>query len=574
MVSEFREVLKIEKLERILISIGFKGIADYLMKIFFPVIIVSLIIGILLLFFPLIPIGFSVIIILLGLGLAFSYPFLKLQYIESNINRHLHFFITYAGTIATMKISRDILFKRIASKKVYGEISEVFEKTLYLAKSWNLGFSSACRKMSKRTPSKVLADFFDRLAIILDFGEEIDEFLYSEQGTILSDYSTEYQKALENIKLIQEVYIALSVSFAFVIAIILLAPLMVDFSMVVMISYAALFIYIVNVFILFAIKAMIPGDSLFSSFKEKNEAQKSLSRWFIISAILSIFLYILFSLFNIHFLTVFGISILPMIIPALLALIEENKIIKKDVQFPVFSRVLGSAIEVRRGGVISALDSIKIHDFGVLQPSIDALYKRLRIGEDKFRAWYLFAIESGSNLVSQFSKIFAESVYLGGKADKIGQIISKNMSKLISLRKLRWQLASGTRGVVYCSFLGVCVTMFITLMISQSLLGILSPELIGAEQEFAEIIESFLPASDRPDFSLILIIISLIVIMMAFTSALMVKLIDGGSYYTVFIDFIILIWVSIIISWLSPLLIRTVIPADFMVIEFFVSLFT
>jgi archaellum biogenesis protein FlaJ (TadC family) len=42
-------------------------------------------------------------------------------------------------------------------------------------RAFESGFAAACRKISKKIPSKALAIFFDRLAIIMDFGEDLDE---------------------------------------------------------------------------------------------------------------------------------------------------------------------------------------------------------------------------------------------------------------------------------------------------------------------------------------------------------------------------------------------------------------
>lgn len=554
-------IIDIKSIEKKIVSLGYHSIRDFLLRFFIPVVGTCMIVALIFAFFiKAVPIAFSILFMIVAVIIGFAYPFIQYYSAQQDIHTHLHYFITYAGTIATMKISRDILFKRISEKKIYGEISKIFEKTLYLAKSWNLGFAHACRKMGKRTPSRVLSDFFDRMAVIMDFGEEIDTFLFDEQKSILEDYSVEYQKSLEMIKLLQELYIALSISFAFITAIALLAPILMDYPIELLLVYALIGLILLNFFIIMSIRNFIPRDNLLTELKEKNEAQKKIKRWFYAAVVAFFVIFLVMLRFTpLNFITAMAIASLPFVYPGILANNEEQLVIKRDMQFPIFVRVFGSAVQVRNGGVISALKSIKVHDFGVINDLSVNLYRRLRVGADKFKSWGYFAIESGSNIISNFSRILYESIYMGGKAGKIGEIISNNVNHLISLRKLRWQLSGGMRGSIYGVFIGVSALMFVTAKVSEILIGIFTPSDEMA-QEMTQLLQSFMPFEMNITFMGIFIMISVMVIVNAFASSIIIKSVYGGSMYSAAIDFVILIWIAAILAWIMPSLVESVIP--------------
>ena len=97
--------------------------------------------------------------------------------IKINVHERIHLFITFAGTISTIDLDRSTFFRKIIEKKEFGYISKITEKLLYFAKSWNLGFAVTCRQLEALSPSRILADFLDRLAVTIDFGEPLEVFL-------------------------------------------------------------------------------------------------------------------------------------------------------------------------------------------------------------------------------------------------------------------------------------------------------------------------------------------------------------------------------------------------------------
>ncbi|MCA9478712.1 MAG: type II secretion system F family protein, partial [Nanoarchaeota archaeon] len=241
--------------------IGYNGTNDFVLRLVLPVMGTSVMFFFGSIFFaPFLPAFFPYIILAIGVLFTATYPIILHEKIKVDIHENIHLFITYAGTISTLDIDRTSFFKKIAAKTEYGFISKSAQKILYLAKSWNLGFAYACRKVAKLSPSKMYADFLDRFAAIMDFGGNLGTFMIDEQDSMLDDYASEYRTSLNNINLLREVFSALTIAMAFGISAALLLPLIMGISMVVVVRWSLLIILVVDVFLILLVKNFIPGD--------------------------------------------------------------------------------------------------------------------------------------------------------------------------------------------------------------------------------------------------------------------------------------------------------------------------
>ena len=548
------------KLNKVSIIAGYKNFFDFFIKFAVPILsIVSLIAIFAYTFIEAVPGYLALIFVGLGAVMVFAYPYAQYGSRRRSINNHLHLFITYAGTLSTMRVSRNELFKKISQKKIFGDISKLFKKINYLAKSWNLGYAEACRVMVPNISSEIMADFIDRLAVIMDFGESLETFLYDEQKSVLDDYEVDYKKSFETIEMLQELFVAASVSFAFLLGIGLLAPLLLEIPLTTVLFYGLIGLIVFDVGIGLAIYTFLPKDSLFHELDDKSREQKHLRNifWgtFSLCVLIAIFIYIYTDL---DLLYVLAISLSPMIYPGFVANRLEDKIIKRDKQFPVYARVLGSAIEVRNGGIVSALKSTQTHDFGVLEEMSISLYRRLRLGSDKFKSWYLFAVESSSNLISNFVKIFSESIYLGGNAEEVGEIISDNMQRLISLRKYRLQLVGSVRGAFYGSMIGLIATVFVSSKISELLIDVFNQPNLSSD--VTGLIDNILPQAANVSFEGVMFYITLIIVVQALSASWIMKGIDGGTPYAAVLDFLIMLWIGAALAYVLPEAVESLLP--------------
>jgi archaeal flagellar protein FlaJ len=544
-------------MEKIIFQAGFKSVEEFFIKVVAPIVFATLISFFMLLIFTrgVIPFWASYIVLILGLSVIFAVPYLKVEKTKVNIHENIHLFITYIGTVSTIDLDRITFFKKIAENQDYGEISKVFSKVVFLAKEWNLGFAYTLRKIARSSPSRLFADFLDRFAAAMDFGEDMDVFLVEEQNSVLDDYSTEYRKSLNNIAMLREAFIAITISVAFGMSTALLLPLLMGVSIVVAVQWCLFALVLIDVFLLILIREFIPKDELCHDLKIKSKGIMKVYYSFIIIAPISAILLLGLLLFNIlPFLFVVSIASLPLIIVGFFAVKEEERIFKRDKEFPAFIRSLGSTIDARQGGILSSIEALQVHDFGTLQDNVVSLYKRLKIGSDKTKSWLYFAGETGSMLISRFIHIFSQAVYLGGAAHKIGIIISENFQKILALRKLKQQQASALKGSLYGSMVGFIATVYISVSISTLLTDMFSSawDEETSSGMMSSMVSSIVPSMPAVDLELVNIYIAIIVIFHAFISSLIIKFVDGGNKFAMFFDFNAMLWIGAILSWIIP----------------------
>ena len=535
-------------------SMGYLNIQEFFLRFVVPIMAGTLGAYFILFFFE-VPWWLPYMFLIIGAGFVFVYPLLQYEKKKVDIHENIHLFITYAGTISTLDVNRAQFFRHVATQKQFGNIADIANKILYLSKKWNLGFAHTCRKAAKFSPSTIFADFLDRLAAVLDFGENLQVFLLEEQNAVMNDYETEYKQSLENIKTLQDVFISLTIAMAFALSAALLLPLLLGMDMLLVVQYGLAGLLFIDLLLILLIKVFIPSDKLTSKLKLKDEGSKRITRFIMLASPLALIIFAMLTVVNVmSFLMNFTVATFPLFAVGVLAIQEENKVFKRDKAYPSLIRAVGGTIYVRGGGVVSALGALQVHDFGLLQPMMTNLYRRLRLGSDIVQSWLYFSAETGSNLIYYFTEIFRESIYLGGHGEKIGRIISENFSRLLGLRKLRLQLASSMRGALYGGLVGFVTTVYmattITDLLSDLFAGALGDEQVAgsASQLFSQI----LPQVPPVDIAMIGLYIGLMVIAHSGASAFIIKMIDGGKKEAMFFDFSVMLVIGSALSWIIP----------------------
>ncbi len=543
--------------------LGYASIFDYLLKVGLPIFALC---GIMFFTVRALSIGLYVDFIVLSIGFLFVllYPIIVNEKRRISIDQNLHFFITYGGALSTVGLSRPQFFKMLGEKKHYGYTSELMKKMVYVAKRWNVGFAKTTRKLAKLCPSKILSGFLYRLASSLDFGVDLQNFLWEEQDSLMSDYSTQYKQSIENISMLREMYIALTISFAFAMSAALLLPMILGIPMETALKFGIVGIITIDLIMLVLVQAFIPPDRLIHKLKHKDELSRIAFPLFCLAlAMCSVIFYFLFMLTDLDFLVTFAISCTPLFFIGLLGRKIEKEVSERDRDFPAFIRSLGSTLYAQGTSVTTSLKSLIVHELGSLNKLVENLYKRLYLRINNERAWYFFSAESGSNLINQFVNIFYEAIYLGGHPVKIGEIVSKNFQKQVSLRKLRLQMASSLRGALYGALVGFVGTIYISFAISGSLSEMFASAQtdVALEGQFSGLAAPLFPSpeeSGAPESS-VAFMLAIIVIVHAFFSSFMLKMIDGGSKYSMFLDFVLMIGLGAAIVLLMPLFVANLI---------------
>jgi flagellar protein FlaJ len=556
--------------DNIIANMGYRNTSEFILKYFLPlmgVIVFFFLVALLLLT----SLPFYVPFVLLGLSTIFvlAYPYAIYEKKKIGIEENLHLFITFAGTISTIDINRNMLFKKIAERKSLGEIAKMSERILYFSRKWNLGYSKSCRTVAKLAPSKIFSDFLDRLAIMLDFGESMDVFLVDEQDAIMDDYAANYKKALENIKTVQEVFVALTMAVGFMLATSLLLPLVTGTKIEIVVRYALYTVLVLDIGVLFFVKNFIPADKLCFKGDIVDEDTLELYQWiYVCFPLAAILACVVFYLDIFSFITNVAISVVPLFFVGLKAQITENRIYTREKAYPSFIRAFGTAVEVKSGSVEPAIQSLRVHDFGPLNKGLVALYRRLKTGSDKYKSWEYFQASNGSNLIHEFTGIFSESLFLGGSPQKVGEIISHNFMKILSLRKLRQQLASSLRGALYGALVGFAAAAFVSAKITDLLGNIFnSPfdSVSGGANPLSSVLTSVLPTSLEVNMAVVTIYITIIICVHSIVSASIIKIVDGGNIYATLFDICIMIWLGTIVALVIPFGIDALLPgfADF-----------
>jgi flagellar protein FlaJ len=496
------------------------------------------------------------IILILGIAVIFAYPFYVLERIKVNIHDNIHYFITYAGSLSTLHVKRRQLF-RLASQRVeYGEIAKVMEKVAYLSDYWNLGLVGTCRKLSTLVPSKILGNFLDRMSAAFDFGERIDMFLKKEQSAVMEDYATEYKQSLQTLSLIQDALVSLTIAVAFMMTIAFMLPLIMGYSIYMLVGLSGMALFFIDILSIVFIDSFITHDEICHKLPIKPLEYIRIRRLILplvgLCVLLAVPLLIFRPLPWIPILV--AISLTPLVALGIMASRMESAIIRKDQAFPAFMRSLGGSLSARGGSLVGTLGPLRIHEFGVLNDAVQKLYARLKIRCDKFQAWMYFAGETGSSMIEKFGSIFIQVINLGGDPEEASQIISDNFIKLLSLRELRLQLASSVKGVYYGTLLGVSGAAYATLR----MVGVLdktfkeSFSAIAQTPSVSSLTQGLLPNIGELNIPLVEDMLFGILLIHAAFSAYSIKMVDGGSKYSAFLDFVLMTWLIAILAVVLP----------------------
>ncbi len=537
-------------MRKVFAAIGVSDLKTYLQKYFLPVFLLDFLILFVFLF------AFKdssykyvgAIIFFLVLGGLFLYPYILLDRQSKDIEQNLHYFITYAGALSTVNLERKELFRDLSEKVRYREISKIFKKILYLVESIKIDFSTACYKVANIIKTKHFSRFLERMGIALSFDSDVSKFFLDEQKAIMDSYEVIYREGLERIKLVEEIFVSLILAFAFVLATVMLLPFMTGVSGVFFLRLGILFIIVLDIAIIVFINYFLPRDKLYHNLGY-DEGRKRVLILFMISMVIVIILTPIFITNTyLNFMLRVAIILTPLLVVGLYSNYEEKKVIKREQLFPPFIRSLGDVHQAKGGTLTSTIETLLPHNFGILNDMLERVFKRLKITADKFNSWYYFAKESGSALINEFIDIFVSVVYRGGSAQKAGEIISDNMSRINGLRDQRKEFVSTLKGSVYGTFFGLALTLYISLMVSVLLFKIFSSLTQGISGMALELISGVLPSGLEDNFKIANYYVGVILVIHAFLSALAVKQTDGGNYFSLFTDFVIMVWIGAIIE--------------------------
>ena len=525
------------------------SVRHYLRRILLPTLVLSIILFIvasILLRFVNLPLGLKIVlnfIPLIVLMYGVIYPYITADTKRISINSNIPYFITYFAVLSTSEMSRSDLMQILSNDPKLGSIANELKKVYIIINKLHRSLPEAFRFLARRTPSKVFADFLDRLAYSLDSGVELKDYLFQEQQTVMDDYQTFYEGALYDLDVFKEIYESIIISVVFIAAFIIIGPLITGQDVGRMAIYLLIIILGAEIGVMFVIKYRMPEDPIWAKKRVITERDRKIKRAIIISVVGVVLVGVVYLLvlrprFNIPYPFVVSLILTPLAYAGRVIKNEEEIIFRKDENFPAFIRSLSSSLAASGSSLIFVLKYLSAHDFGTLTKDIKALYRRLAVRVSNERGWDFFISETGSWLVGIFSEMFRESIRLGAEPDYVGKVISRNFERLVRLRRKRQQSVASFIGIIY----GI-TGAFAFSVASSFQVAISISELFGRMQVSLEYIGDIIHVIEPSGLVFLTGIMLLLMIIHSLVSAITIKLADGGHIGISLYYFVILLWI-------------------------------
>jgi flagellar protein FlaJ len=497
---------------------------------------------------------------LLSLTVAVVYPKILRDQKRKEIEDRLHLFITHMTILSTANIDRVEVFRTLGEEEEYGALAEEMRRITQLVDTWNQSLDDALRIRADKSPSKPFADFLDRLAYTINAGQEIQDFLLSEQDVVIQNYVTIYEGSLENLEVMKDLYLSmvLSVTFALVFATVL--PILTGTDPTMTVGAVVVLFAFVQTGFLVLIRSTAPYDPVWYHPDDHTtdaewRIRVSVAVGFLLTTVVMVAcLLVLMGQTGIDPDSIplpfyAAIPTTPLLVPGLVVRREEERIKERDDEFTNFIRALGATETAKQSTTTKVLESLRGKEFGALTQNVDDLYKRLNMRIEPSMAWRLFTADSRSYLIQTFSEMFLVGRQMGGDPKQLGELISSNMNVVLQLRERREQSTVTLIGVLY----GISAASTFAFFIGLEIVGVLSSMSIGLNSSQLDI--TTIIHTDVYDIPTIEYLLVIIVLLNSVLSSLIIRIADGGHKVNAYMHFVFLTWISSVIAVFTRILV-------------------
>ena len=490
---------------------------------------------------------------LLSMGVAVVYPKILQDQKRKEIEDRLHLFITHMTILSTANIDRVGVFRTLGEEEEYGALSEEMRRITQLVDTWNQSLDDALRIRADKSPSKPFADFLDRFAYTINAGQEIEDFLLSEQDVVIQNYVTIYEGSLENLDVMQDLYLSMVLSMTFALVFSIVLPILTGTDPTMTVSAVVVMFAFIQTGFLLLIRSTAPYDPVWyhpDNHTTSAEWRIRISVGFglaltlvaIAGCLLVLLGYTGVDPDSIPLPLYAAIPTTPLLIPGFVARREEERIKERDDAFTSFIRALGATETAKQSTTTKVLESLRGKDFGALTDNVDDLYKRLNMRIEPRAAWRHFTADSRSYLIQTFSEMYLVGRQMGGDPKQLGELISGNMNEVLQLRERRAQSTVTLIGVLY----GITAASTFAFFIGLEIVAVLSGFDIGLDTSqfnFGTIIYTEVYDIETIEYLLIVIIL-----LNAVLSSLMIRIADGGHKVNSYVHFVLLTWMSSVVA--------------------------
>jgi flagellar protein FlaJ len=493
---------------------------------------------------------------------AVAYPKLLVSQERVEMENQYHLLMTHMTVLSTTNIDRMEVFRKLAEEKEYGALSAEMNRVVQLVDTWNQSLDDACRRRARRIPSEPLADFFDRLAYTVNAGQELSEFLLSEQQVMIQNYVTMYESTLDNLEVMKDLYLSmvLSMTFALVFAIVL--PILTGTDPTMTVGAVIVLYGFVQTGFFLVIRTLTPYDPIWYYPDDvRPEGEWSMIGSLVAGGVCSLLLVVLVvgDLFGgVPGLTdllpvssiprplYMAIPVTPLAIPGVVFRMHEERIKSRDDEFPSFIRALGASETAKQSTTTAVLKTLRKKDFGPLTADVDALFKRLNMRLEPNRAWDYFTANTHSYLIQKFSDMYLVGRQMGGEPKQLGELISQNMNHVNQLRQQREQATVTMIGLLYGITAASSFAFFIGFKIVDILAGMSLDLSAGSQLDVGRLIHTGVY-----DLPLIQFLLLGVVMINAVLSSLIIRTVDGGHKANALLHFVALTWIGCAVAVLT-----------------------
>ena len=529
---------------------------------------------------------FLLFIVPLLTGIAAIYfPVLEVKKSAILIEKEMHMFITRMGILSLGEVGADTIFDILRQMKDYGELAQEVKRIETLVDKWHTSLPEAARIVGQQSPSSIWSDFLDRMSFSIEAGQPIDDFMRAEQETVAEQYNTLYDTRLESVDMLKEIYVSLVSAglFGLVIAGIHLvlfevgqnddAPIEIA-SRIRWLLLSGLIFVVIQLGAYFAFRATIPDDQIFARDEFTTKFRSLFRQTWIGAGIISIALLILTIMVVISYwselgstwdkygLILIAVPLSPLLVPATLVRREEKRVLRRDEAYPDFVRALGGTAQARSAEPSATVRALRGIDFGMLDSSIDRLEKRLSTRIDSERAWDYFSADTNSSVISRFNRIYIEGSQSSGEPAATADMVSKSVSNILSLRRRRSLSASTMWGValglLISTVTSLNVTITIVLKLGESIAGVAQGIADNADiSQLTEAAGGFaLPVMEDPggvadNIMMFKIIASILILVQVLAVSLIATRLRGGGFTSAIGQTVQLLWIAAITSLIS-----------------------
>ena len=356
------------------------------------------------------------------------------DYFEEISSFDLFYQLTYMSATSAAGVSRSRVFE--LARQLACPTAKFFKNIHEVAENLRYNYPDAVRLVGEKTKANETKSFLLRLSDALRSGEPLAAFLRRESAVQGDHYENDYMRRLESLKKWNDGYVAMTISSALIVIIMMVSSIIYDMGtvtmmMMVMISIAASFGV---AWILFRSG---PQETISVSLKDGSKLQRRARKMFLTLAPLSVTAMLLAGVLGVPTGLVLIIGAALLLPVGITANKADDMTRKKDEEIAAFFRSVGGTATSRGTTLKEAIASIKLDSFPVLQNDIHMLDLRLKSYGKPLLCWQTFGMETGSLLAKQAVGVFYEAVNLGGDPETAGNVTSDFAMKTAMLRTQR-----------------------------------------------------------------------------------------------------------------------------------------